>query len=603
MQSVILAAGMGKRLKELTENNTKCMIEINGVTLIERLLKQIDERNFSRVIIVVGYKQDELKEYISKLSIKTPIIYIENKDYDTTNNIYSLSLAKDYLTQEDTIIFESDTLFEDSILDELINDKHKDLALVAKYESWMDGSRVELDKDNKIIRYVPENEFLYTEDVTYDKAINIYKLSKEFINEHYLPQLNKYLKENGYGATYEQVMKVLTASNDIHIQAKNINDKKWCEINDIQDVELATIIFNENEEEKAAMIQRTFGGYWRFPGMLDYNFLVNPYFPPQKLLNEIKANFDNIITQYPSGLRVNSILAAKCFQVSLDNIVLGNGTSEYIKLYMENVKGNVGFISPTFEEYPNRYEKSKSIVYIPDNINFKYDEKDIINFFKDKDVQTIVVVNPDNPSGNYITKKGLLDLAKWTKENNINLVIDESFVDFAEEENATLIEQDILNTYPNLVILKSISKSYGVPGLRLGVLVSGDKELVDFIKKKAAIWNINSLAEFYMQIEGKYHKDYAEALVQIKKERNRFYQELIKLPHIHVIPSQANYIMIELKDGIQSKVLARNLLTRYNIFIKDLYNKTGGKNYIRIAVRNTQDNNRLLEALKKELTI
>ena len=603
MQAIILAAGMGKRLKELTANNTKCMIEINGVTLIERLLKQIDDRNFSRIILVVGYKQDALKEYIAGLPIKTEIIYVENKDYETTNNIYSLSLAKDYLAKEDTIIFESDTLFEDSILDDLINDENKDLALVAKYESWMDGSRVELDENNKIIRYVPENEFLYTEDVKYNKAINIYKLSKKFINEHYLPQLNKYLKDNGYGASYEQVMKVLTASNDVNMQAKIINDQKWCEINDLQDVELATINFNENEEERAAMIQRSFGGYWRFPGMLDYNFLVNPYFPPQKLLNEIKANFDNIITQYPSGLRVNSILAAKCFQVSLDNIVLGNGTSEYIKLYMENVKGNVGFISPTFEEYPNRYEKSKSIVYIPDNINFKYDEKDIINFFKDKDVQTIVVVNPDNPSGNYITKQGLLDLAKWSKENNINLVVDESFVDFAEEENATLIEQDILDTYPNLVILKSISKSYGVPGLRLGVLVSGNKELVDFIKKKAAIWNINSLAEFYMQIEGKYHKDYAEALVQIKKERNRFYQELIKLPHMHVIPSQANYIMIELKDGLESKVLARNLLNKYNIFIKDLYNKTGGKNYIRIAVRNTEDNNRLLQALEKELNI
>ena len=99
-------------------------------------------------------------------------------------------------------------------------------------------------------------------------------------------------------------------------------------------------------------------------------------------------------------------------------------------------------------------------------------------------------------------------------------------------------------------------------------------------------------------MEGKYHHDYLKSLTKIKNERTRFYNELVKLPHIHVIPSQANYIMIELMDG-----LTKNLLAGYNILIKNLFNKTGGKNYIRIAVRNTQDNDALLAALKKELNM
>ena len=101
MQAIILAAGMGKRLKELTTENTKCMVEVNGVTLIDRMLHQLDRQYLSRIVIVVGYKGKKLIDYIDTLDIKTPITFINNPIYDKTNNIYSLSLAKDYLCDED----------------------------------------------------------------------------------------------------------------------------------------------------------------------------------------------------------------------------------------------------------------------------------------------------------------------------------------------------------------------------------------------------------------------------------------------------------------------------------------------------------------------
>ena len=601
MQAIILAAGMGKRLKELTKENTKCQVKINGVTLIERMLHQIDSRGFSRIIIVCGYMGQKLKDYVNSLNIKTPVIFIDNPEYEKTNNIYSLALTKDYLCQEDTILFDSDIIFEDQILDELLKDERDTLAIVAKYESWMDGLRVELSEEGEIARFVPENEFKFSEPNHYYKTINIFKLGKDFLNTYYIPFMEAYLKATGFNSTYEQILKIISYIDEPKIEVKKLTSHLWYEINDMQDVDMASILFNPNEEERLAKLQSTFGGYWRFPEMLDFNFLVNPYFPPKKLLNEIKANFDTIITQYPSGLRVNSLLAAKCFGVHLDNIVVGNGTSEYIKNYMESVSGRTGFISPTFEEYPNRYDKNESVVFIPDNRDFCYDENDIINFFDDKDIRTLIVVNPDNPSGNLISLNGILKLLKWGEEKNINIVIDESFVDFSEEEDPSLIKQEILDENPNLVVLKSISKSYGVPGLRLGVLASGDKQLIARMKKTAAIWNINSVAEFYMQMEGKYHQDYLKSLHKIRKERRRFYEGLCQLPHMHVIPSQANYIMIELLDGISSSKLTNDLLAKHNILIKDLFKKTGGKNYIRIAVRNTEDNNALLKALKTEL--
>ena len=125
MQAIILAAGMGKRLKELTKDNTKCMIKVNGVTLIDRMLHQIEKQHFSRIIIVVGYEGEKLIDYITTLDIQIPIVYIDNPIYDKTNNIYSLALAKDWLCKEDTILFESDLIFEDSVLEALISDNRE----------------------------------------------------------------------------------------------------------------------------------------------------------------------------------------------------------------------------------------------------------------------------------------------------------------------------------------------------------------------------------------------------------------------------------------------------------------------------------------------
>lgn len=600
MQAVILAAGMGKRLKELTRNNTKCMVQVNGVTLIDRMLHQIEKQNLSRIIIVVGYEGKKLIEYIATLDIKTPITYIDNPIYDKTNNIYSLALAKDYLCEDDTLLFESDLIFEDSVIDELLNDSRPTLALVDKYESWMDGTCVKLNEDDDIEAFVPGSKFKFDEINDYYKTVNIYKFSKHFSETHYVPFLDAYSKALGNNEYYEQVLRVITMLDDPEIKAKRLSGQLWYEIDDIQDLDIATSMFASNTDEKLRLMQGRYGGYWRYPQLIDFCYLVNPFFPPQKLIDEIKASFEKLLTQYPSGMRVNSLLAAKNFGVHQENILVGNGAAELIKSIMDFMSGKCGFIRPTFEEYPNRYNKESSVLYIPDNDDFQYSAMDIMDFFEDKNIQNLVIVNPDNPSGNYIPKKELMALIAWAKQRTIKLVIDESFADFSDEENNSLIDQEIIDNNPHLFVVKSISKSYGVPGLRLGVLVSGDKHEIERLKKDVAIWNINSFGEFYMQIEEKYKKFYITGLEQFKAERSRFQSELSKIKGLKVITSQANYIMIKL-ETVGSRELTKLLFERYNLLIKDLSSKIKTGQYIRIAVRNTEDNNKLIIALKKEL--
>lgn len=601
MQAVILAAGMGRRLKELTQDNTKCMVKVNGVTLIDRMLHQIDKKNLSRIVVVVGYEGQKLIDYIATLDIKTPIEYVNNPIYDKTNNIYSLALAKDYLCKEDTLLFESDLIFEDAVIDQLLDDERDTLALVDKYKSWMDGTCVKLSEDDSIEAFVPGKNFKFKEKEEYFKTVNIYKFSKEFSQTHYVPFLDAYTKALGNNEYYEQVLRVITMLDEPAIKAKRLSGQLWYEIDDIQDLDIATSMFTPCDDEKVSLLQGRFGGYWRYPQLVDFCYLVNPYFPPKKLVDELKASFEVLLTQYPSGMRVNSLLAAKNFDVHQENIVVGNGAAELIKSLMGQLKGKVGFVRPTFEEYPNRYNKEESVVFVPENPDFSYTADDLMRFFGDKDITNLVVVNPDNPTGNYIPKADLLRLTAWAKEKAIRLIIDESFVDFAEEEDSTLIEQDILDGNEHLYVMKSISKSYGVPGLRLGVLATGDTEAIAKMKKDVAIWNINSFAEFYMQIAEKYKKDYTKALVLIKAERARFQEELAKISGIRVIPSQANYVMVELTGDMTAKELTKLLLVKYNLFVKDLSGKVREGQFLRLAVRNTEDNDKLLCALKEEM--
>ena len=601
MQAIILAAGMGRRLKDLTQNNTKCMVKVNGVTLIDRMLHQIEKHDLSRIVMVVGYESDKLIEYISTLDIKTPIIYINNPIYDKTNNIYSLALAKNQLLEDDTLLFESDLIFEDSVIDVLLEDPRDTLALVDKYESWMDGTCVKLGSDDSIDAFVPGKKFKFDEIKDYYKTVNIYKFSKHFCEKFYVPFLEAYQEALGVNEYYEQVLRVITMLDDPEIRAKKLTGQLWYEIDDIQDLDIATSMFTPDEEEKVALMANRYGGYWRYPQLLDFCYLVNPYFPPQKLIDELKASFEKLLTQYPSGMRVNSLLAAKNFGIHQENVVVGNGAAELIKAFMGTLSGKTGFVRPTFEEYPNRYCKEDSVVFVPQNPNFSYTAQDLMNYFGDKNITCLVVINPDNPSGNYIEKAGLLRLTQWTKEKGIRLLIDESFVDFAEEPDNTMICQELLDANPHLCVMKSISKSYGVPGLRLGILASGDQTLIANLKKDVSIWNINSFAEFYLQIAEKYQKDYVAALTLIRNERNRFQAELCKIPGLRVIPSQANYITVELTGGLSSHALTRSLLVHYSLFIKDLTPKMKIGQYVRLAVRNTEDNNKLLSALKQEL--
>jgi histidinol-phosphate/aromatic aminotransferase/cobyric acid decarboxylase-like protein/choline kinase len=601
MQAIILAAGMGKRLGELTENNTKCMVSINGVRLIDRMLAQLVKLQLSRIIIVIGYEGQKLKNHIANhYDDKVKIEYINNPIYDKTNNIYSLALAKHHLCEDDTILLESDLIFEDEILEMLVNHPYNDLALVAKYETWMDGTMVCIDADGSIINFVPKEAFQFNNIDEYYKTVNIYKFSKEFSTHFYVPFLDAYCKVMGNNEYYEQVLRVLSHLRNSPLKALPIADKKWYEIDDVQDLDIASTLFS-NGEVKYQEYRKRYGGYWRFPKILDYCYLVNPFFPSKRMKDELKANFDILLQNYPSGMYINSMLAGKYFGIKQDYIVVGNGATELVKIVMEEHAGDkVGIIYPTFDEYPNRLQDEQIISFIPKNENFEYSADDLMSHFDNKNISLLLLINPDNPSGHFMPKNDVIKLAEWSKIKGITLLVDESFVDFTYgfEENS-LLNNHILEDYPNLWVMKSISKSYGVPGLRLGIFATSNIELIAKIKKEVSIWNINSFAEFYLQIYGQYEDEYKKACVKFIEERERFFNELKTIPYLRVIPSQANYFLCEVLSKFTSAELTQELILN-DVIISNcgLKKNMAGQQLVRFAIRSKQDNTKLINILR-----
>lgn len=598
----MLAAGMGKRLGKFTGNNTKCMLEVAGKKLVDRAIEAVAKAGIDKFIFVIGYKGDNLRDYILDKYKDSPMefVFIDNKDYATSNNIYSFYMAKEYLEQDDTIMMESDLIFDSSLIQKLVQSPERDMAVVAKYESWMDGTVVTCDGEDNITQFIEKVDMDLSLTEQYYKTVNVYKFSPQFVTNIYFPFLEAYMKAYGLNSYYETALKVVSHLSKATLKAFYMDDMPWYEIDDAQDLDIATILFSTGKRKYDAIISK-FGGYWRYSKMLDFCYLVNPYFPPKKMVEKMQKEFPVLLTQYPSGLNIQNMNAERIFGVDESHILVGNGAAELINVLGMWMKGKVAVGLPTFNEYVRCFRNCE-LIPIDNSRNDYLHDFDYLTSLCGK-VDYICLVSPDNPSGDLLTKEEVEQLCEKAQKLNTGIVIDESFIDFADpDKRYTLLNNDVLNRFDNLIVVKSISKSFGVPALRLGVLASSNAKILSELRSLMQVWNINSFAEYYLQIYNLYASQYAKACDSIAYERNRFIRELQDVKSIRVYPSQANYLMIDLGDTNSYEFCVR-MLNDYNILVKDLSSKNyfKGKNFVRVAIRNEQDNDAIIKAMKEVL--
>lgn len=603
MKAIILAAGMGKRLGKYTKGGTKCMVKVNGKALIEYAIDSLQAAGVTNITLVVGYKAEKLKSFIQKRYSDSTIEYIENPIYDKTNNIYSLWLAKEVLCSDDCILLESDLIYKPELIADIIESPEPNLAAVSKFESWMDGTVTTLDEDNSIISVIGKLQFCWNDIEHYYKTVNIYKFSRDFSINRYIPFLEAFISVYGTNEYYEQVLRVLVYMENSGLKGYQVDPKSWYEIDDPHDLNIAETIFAD-PETKLQLIQQRYGGYWRFPGLTDFCYLVNPYFPTERMWNEMNSNIREITSQYPSGMKIQSILAGKIFSIDPERIAVGNGAAELIASLLRFTEGMVGIIEPTFNEYSERAGIDRVVKFIV-NSDFSYKPNEVVSAWADGKAACGILINPDNPSGHFFTRKEVEEFIDMCQASGIRPVVDESFVDFAEPEmRFSLLNDDFLIKHPSLVVIRSISKSYGVAGLRLGVLATGDEVLINAIKRDVAIWNINSPAEYFLQIFDKYKTDYLRACDKIAEERTVFSNMLESLEDVTVFPSQANYLLCKIDNSLDCQTISEYLLAEHGVFAKSLSTKKGFPDgeFIRVAVRKHRDNERFVSAMKSVLS-
>jgi len=354
----------------------------------------------------------------------------------------------------------------------------------------------------------------------------------------------------------------------------------------------------KTQEEKYEYISKQHGGYYRH-NFIDHAYLYNLYFPPQEVFNHLKDNIHNLVLNYPMAQNALAELVGNVINQPKERIVVGNGAAEIIKIISGHLAKKIIIPVPSFNEYANAAPEGNAVEFPLEFPSFLLD----IDKFAAEAIKIgadlAVVVTPNNPTSMLVPKADLIRLVEKLLTINCMLIVDESFIDFANDKEQNSFEKDI-DKYQNMAILKSMSKAYGICGLRIGYLLTANSHFADIVRNGIHIWNINGFAEEFLRILPNYKDEFVESCEKVKSDRDAFYDKLNKIEGMTVFKPDANYIFCRLpEDALSGPEITKRLFIEHNIYIKDSVGKTqpDADRYIRIACRTSDENNSLIDAL------
>jgi len=588
MKALILAAGYGNRMKPLTDSCHKTLLPIAGGTIIGRIIEGLVANDVRDFVFVTGYRHDDLVDYITTNFPCISCTFVENKRYRETNNIYSMALAFEQVEFDDEVLLiESDLIYEPAVIERIIKSKHANVALVDHYRSGMDGTVVAVH-DSVVTHVIPP----HLQDSKFDfsdkyKTLNIYKFSRDFCAHEFKRLLTFYARTIDANCYYELILGILIYMQRETIHAEILQGENWAEVDDPNDLAVAEFIFDKGR--RGELLEKSFGGYWNHD-ILDFCFIRNMHFPTASVLSEMHNNLADLVHNYGSRQSVLNQKLAYLLLCREERLQVLNGASQiYPVLRLRFGEENVLLPDPTFGEYPRVFAKHETY---SDRVGI-----DWLDFgCRLRDVGVAVIVNPNNPTGSIVPTAAIMACAEQHPDKQF--IVDESFIDFADQPS--IIE--ILETRPldNVLVVKSLSKAYGVPGIRLGFVYTSNMDLYRFIQAQTPIWNLNSLAEFYLEILLKQRKGLAESFRLTIADRNEFAANLLTVPYVaNVFPSRANFLLVSLRRKGAPSDLVGHLLARHGIYIKEVTNKfVDDSRYLRLAVRTRQENDRLVAAMR-----
>jgi threonine-phosphate decarboxylase len=354
----------------------------------------------------------------------------------------------------------------------------------------------------------------------------------------------------------------------------------------------------ENQSEKYEFIKTQHGGYYRH-GFIDHAYLYNLYFPPEDIFSKFKENMNDLVLNYPVAQAALAGLIGKIIDQPSERIAVGNGAAELIKIISGQIAKKIIVPVPSFNEYVNAAPVGNVFEFPLEFPSFELDvDKFASEAIKIK-ADVAIVVTPNNPTSMLVPKQDLIRLTKKLASHNCMLVVDESFLDFSENPDQTSLEQEI-EEFPNMAILKSMSKSYGIGGIRIGYILTANLKFVESVRLGIPIWNINGFAEEFLRLLPDYQHDFLESCKKVRIDRDRLYTGLCSIKDMTVYKPDANFVFCRLPESApNAATVSKKLFVKHNMYVKDCAGKSqpDSNRYLRIASRTEDENTRLIEAL------
>lgn len=581
MKSIILAAGYGKRMHPLTLNTHKALLKVGNRTLLQTIIDGLLDQGIQDIVIVVGFQAQTIQDHVSLHYPHLKVQYVCNERYAQTNNIVSLALAlSSIVIDQDILLIECDLVYDNAVLKRLLSSPYPNVALVDRYRTGMDGTVLQLSGSLITDVITPQRQ---GEDFRFDdkyKTVNMYKFSKEFCQGPFKNFLDYYAKtiENSY---YELVLGIIIYMQHQNIYAEVLDTEKWMEVDTPNDLAVARFLFDP--ELQKSNLDRSFGGYWSYP-IIDFCFIRNMYFPSGAVLSELKSNLVNCITQYGSSQKMLNLKLSYFVQCAADRLIALNGASQAFPLLAQVFENRSVLIpDPTFGEYKRWFPQAD--VYA--------DPYTCRNFSL---YEVVVLVNPNNPTGAVLASQ---ELYNWASTHpNTQFIVDESFIEFSGQPSLVeFLEKDPL---PNLIVIKSLSKNLGVPGLRLGYLYTHNTDVYTYFLEHLPIWNMNAMAEYFIEILLRHRGSLEKSYLQTIEDRESFSAQLSQCPSVReVYKSGGNFILVRLCYGWEAtEAWAKALLKNHGIYIKTIEKiSQNSETFIRLAVRLPQENARVVELM------
>lgn len=591
MQALILAAGFGRRMRPLTDNRHKTLLPISGGTIIDRIVTGLESRGVTPITIVTGYRDEELKAHLAEGFPSLDIRYVHNSEYETTNNIHSMALAFEEMgdVDDDLVLIESDLIYEPRVLDRLLASTHDNVALVDRYRAGMDGTVVTLADTGLITQVIPpalqSSDFSFADKY---KTLNMYRFSASFCRDTLQKLLTYYARTFDKNCYYELILGILIYMQQAQIHGEVIHDERWAEVDDPNDLRIAEFTFNT--AERYDTLTNGWGGNWNNE-VLDFAFIRNMYFPTPAMLSELRLGLPDLLHNYGSRQVILNEKLAWALQWPVEFVHALAGASQCYPWLRTWFGGRKVLIpEPTFGEYSRVFPDAARYHDGP-----SADWAEIERAATDAEV--VVFVNPNNPSGTLLETERIADFARRHPAKSI--LVDESFIEFSDE--TSIVDHLKDERLANVLVIKSLSKSLGAPGLRLGALLTGSPEMSARIERELPIWNLSSVAENFLEIMLKHRPALEQSYVQTAADRDEFSQLLKGCELVDtVFPSGGDFVLVRLTvDAAGADALARALVEQHAFLVKDVSSKMNdGAGYWRLAVRTPEEHALLVSALQ-----